>query len=142
MTAIRDIEAMMKAVGTVVLDHLKTALAPIKERLTSLESQVKEIPAGADGFDLESFDLSLKEDGRTLVFSFKDDKREVIKEVTLPVVLDAGQYKAGTTYHQGDGVTHGGSYWIAQSDTDSKPGESPDWRLAVKKGRDGTSRTA
>lgn len=139
MTAIRDIEAMMKAVGTVVLDHLKHALTPIKERLSSLEHQVKEIPAGANGFDLESFDLSLKEDGRTLVFSFKDDKREVVKELTLPVLLDAGQYKAGS-YQKGDGVTHGGSFWIAQSDTDSKPGESPDWRLAVKKGRDGTNR--
>ena len=36
----------------------------------------------------------------------------------------------------GDGG-NGGSVWIAQADTKAKPDGSADWRLAVKKGRDG-----
>lgn len=44
---------------------------------------------------------------------------------------------SGGSYEQGDGVTFAGSFWIAQKDTSSKPGESSDWRLAVKRGQDG-----
>jgi hypothetical protein len=41
-------------------------------------------------------------------------------------------------YRKGDGVTWGGSFWIAQKDApEGRPGLSDDWRLAVKKGRDG-----
>jgi hypothetical protein len=34
-------------------------------------------------------------------------------------------------------VTFGGQWYIAQTKTKAKPGESPDWRLAVRRGRDG-----
>jgi hypothetical protein len=37
----------------------------------------------------------------------------------------------------GDAVSHGGSLFIAQGDTNAKPGKSDDWRLAVKRGADG-----
>ncbi|UJF37672.1 hypothetical protein JKV45_21415 [Pseudomonas aeruginosa] len=65
---------------------------------------------------------------------------EVRKSVSVPVVIDRGVFKAGSEYKSGDGVTWGGSYWIAQKDApEGKPGEpgSEGWRLAVKKGRDG-----
>jgi hypothetical protein len=53
-------------------------------------------------------------------------------------VIDRGVFKDGTEYDKGDGVTWGGSFWIAQRDTQSKPDAgNGDWRLAVKKGRDG-----
>ena len=56
---------------------------------------------------------------------------------SMPVVLDAGYYREGDAYEKGDGVTFGGSYWIAQSLTRTKPEIGNDeWRLAVKKGRD------
>jgi collagen type III alpha len=41
-------------------------------------------------------------------------------------------------YTVGDGVTRGGSLWIAEAETSEVPGEgSTKWRLAVKKGQDG-----
>lgn len=62
---------------------------------------------------------------------------EITRKAILPVVLDAGFYQEGKTYQPGDGVTFGGSYWIAKADTGTKPGTgNDDWRLAVKKGRD------
>lgn len=59
----------------------------------------------------------------------------------LPLVMDAGFYREGEAYEKGDGVTFAGSYWIAQKDTETKPEIGcPDWRLAVKKGRDAKAR--
>jgi len=56
----------------------------------------------------------------------------------VPAVLDRGVYKATQTYDKGDGVTFGGSFWIAQAETSEKPGDgATKWRLAVKAGRDG-----
>jgi hypothetical protein len=56
----------------------------------------------------------------------------------MPIVLDRGIYKPETEYLKGDGVTWAGSWWIAQIDKPAdKPGVSEQWRLAVKRGRDG-----
>jgi collagen type III alpha len=56
----------------------------------------------------------------------------------LPLVLDRGVYQPTKRYEKGDGVTFGGSFWIAQGDTSEKPGDGATaWRLAVKRGRDG-----
>jgi hypothetical protein len=44
-------------------------------------------------------------------------------------VWDQGEFK------QHNMVTHGGSLWIALCDTVGKPGETDDWQLAVKRGR-------
>lgn len=55
----------------------------------------------------------------------------------VPAVIDRGVFREETKYLKGDGCTFGGSYWIAQkSSPEGKPGQSDDWRLAVKKGRD------
>jgi collagen type III alpha len=71
--------------------------------------------------------------GRTLVFSFGGK----VREVKTALVLDAGVWKEGASYAAGDGVTLGGSFFIAQVETATKPGKSDDWRLAVKRGSDG-----
>lgn len=92
---------------------------------------------GRDGFNLEDFDV--KQNGRRITLSFKRDDVQIEREIRWPGVIDAGIFKAGTVYETGDGVTYGGSYWIAQKDApEGKPGDGGDgWRLAVKKGRDG-----
>ncbi len=71
--------------------------------------------------------------GRTLKWSVAGQ----IHEVKTAVVLDAGIWKDGNVYVAGDGVTHGGSWWIAKQETAEKPGKSDAWRLAVKRGNDG-----
>ena len=40
-------------------------------------------------------------------------------------------------FRRGDAVTFGGSLFIAQCDTTAKPESGADWKLAVKRGRDG-----
>ncbi|WP_295808909.1 hypothetical protein [uncultured Nitratireductor sp.] len=91
---------------------------------------------GADGLGFD--DLEVVHDGkRTFTFRFAKGEKVTEFPFTLPVVLDCGVFKSGETYAAGDGVTWGGSFWIAQKDTTDKPGEGDGWRLAVKKGRDG-----
>ena len=120
-------------------------------------------PAGLDGKNGErgakgdpgrnASDLTLIEDmieqrvGRALktaTFTTPDGGRtwrwamgETVHEIKTAIVLDAGVWKEGTSYVAGDGVTSGGSFFIAQADTTAKPGKSDDWRLAVKRGNDG-----
>lgn len=50
---------------------------------------------------------------------------------------DKGVWKPGI-FRKWNVVTFGGSIWIAQRDTTVKPGDGADWRLAVKRGRDGS----
>lgn len=63
---------------------------------------------------------------------------ESSKEFTVPGVEDKGIFREGDEYLKGDGVTFGGSWFLAQKDAPAgKPGSSEDWRLAAKRGRDG-----
>lgn len=80
---------------------------------------------------------------RITIKMIKTDGQAITKSVNVPVVLDRGVYRDGTLYEKGDGVTWGGSFWIAQMDCRyTKPGESGEgeakaWRLSIKSGRDG-----
>jgi hypothetical protein len=47
-----------------------------------------------------------------------------------------GVHCDGQEYRRGSCVTHGGSMWIATTDTAERPGRSSAWKLAVKHGRD------
>lgn len=84
------------------------------------------------GADLRTFGLAVR-------FT---DGAVATKAFTLPVVLDKGIWRA-QGYEPGDGVTWGGSFWIAQKQaeeghTPGAPGDdSGVWRLAVKTGRPG-----
>jgi hypothetical protein len=48
-----------------------------------------------------------------------------------------GVWEAGQAYGIGDFVTHAGSLWACRAPTEARPGTSPAWTLAVKRGRDG-----
>jgi integrin beta 3 len=93
---------------------------------------------GRDGLSIE--DLSAEFDGEhtlTLRFARGDAVKEI--PVRFPNPVDQGVFREGKPYLRGDGVTYGGSWWIAQKDA---PEGKPDagngsWRLAVKHGRDG-----
>lgn len=141
--------------GEAVAAAINAATAPLLEKIKSLEAQqeaqfikleqraaemVKSLPLPADGKDgrdgVGFDDLEVEYDGKKTV-TFRLTRGDVEKsfDLVLPIVLDAGIYKEGAAYQAGDGVTWGGSFWIAQKDTTSKP-DSGDWRLAVKRGRD------
>lgn len=93
---------------------------------------------GRDAFELEGLSATKEEDGRTITFEFRRGDQVQKHAITFDVVLDRGVYAPEAAYVKGDGVTFGGSWWIAQKDApDCKPGEGEGWRLAVKRGRDG-----
>jgi integrin beta 3 len=77
--------------------------------------------------------ITTPDGGRTLRLTIGD----TVHEIRTAIVLDAGVWREGATYVAGDGVTLGGSFFIAQAETSAKPGKSDDWRLAVKRGSDG-----
>ncbi len=47
-----------------------------------------------------------------------------------------GVYSPSETYTRGQLATWGGSVYLAKADTTSKPGESVDWQMIVKRGAD------
>ncbi|HBO3004324.1 TPA: hypothetical protein L4R59_000977 [Pseudomonas aeruginosa] len=107
----------------------------------TLEKAADRMPKPKDGRDalpLESFDLALGEDGRTVTVKMQAGETVIKKSVKIASVMDRGVYSAEKGYEKGDGTTYGGCYWIAQKDAPAgAPGASADWRMAVKKGRDG-----
>jgi len=97
--------------------------------LTFLQDYVVEQVSRA----IKTASVTTSDGGRTLRWAIG----ETVHEITTAIVLDAGVWKEGTAYVAGDGVTLGGSFFIAQSATTAKPGKSDEWRLAVKRGTDG-----
>lgn len=91
---------------------------------------------GRDGFSLEH--LSIEHDGeRTVTFRLRSGDVEVAQPIDFPTLIYRDIYKEGETYQRGDTVTWGGSLFIAKEQTADRPGISPAWRLACKRGRDG-----
>lgn len=78
---------------------------------------------------------------RTLIRKTHLTNGQVIETVmTMPTILDKGVYRNENSYSKFDAVTLGGSLFIAQKDgPEGAPGSSPDWRLAVKRGRDAST---
>jgi hypothetical protein len=97
--------------------------------LTYLEDRVAE----QIGRAFKTASVTTADGGRTLRWAIG----ETVHEIKTAIVLDAGVWKEGAAYVAGDGVTLGGSFFIAQADTSAKPGKSDEWRLAVKRGTDG-----
>lgn len=104
-----------------------------------IKDELAKIPVpkdGVDGFSLEDFSADVSEDGKTVTLKFERGNLKKSIELIFPVVV----YKEIWTereYEKGDAVTYGGSLWIARKETNGKPGISSDWKLSVKRGRDG-----
>lgn len=94
---------------------------------------------GRDALALEHFDLALAEDGRTVTVKMQAGETVVEKSVKIAAVIDKGVYKHDGVFEKGDGVSYGGSFWIAKCDEPKGvPGTGEtDWRCAVKAGRPG-----
>lgn len=89
---------------------------------------------GADGLPVENLDLTL--DGCKLVIGYHTRGGVIEKSVELPLPEYKGVYSEKEQYEKGAFVTHGGSVWHCNAPTSDKPGNSENWTLAVKKGRD------
>lgn len=94
---------------------------------------------GRDALTLEDFGITLADDGRTVTVKMQAGETVIEKSVKIAAVIDRETFKHDGTYEKGDGVSYGGSFWIAKCDAPKGvPGSGEtDWRCAVKKGRDG-----
>jgi len=156
----RHLEALLEGIAPVVREAIAQATAPLLARIAQLEAMPREAgPPGRDGRDgqpgvpgaagldgkdgldgLGFDDLSVEHDGeRLLTLSFTRGEQVKQFPVVFPIPLYRGVWKEGA-FAKGDGVTLGGHVWIARCDTSAKPGDSEDWKLAVKRGRDGRDR--
>lgn len=104
-----------------------------------LQRAVENMPKPKDGKDGLGFDdLAVEDNGEGNV-TIKFQRGEAVKEFNLH--FPCFKYRGVWTeqaYREGDGVTFGGSLWLAKKESpEGKPGQSGDWQLAVKKGRDG-----
>jgi hypothetical protein len=62
---------------------------------------------------------------------------ETVDEYKFPAMIYRGLWKEDETYNAGDVVTRSGAMWHCNKDNpEGKPGDSEDWQLCVKKGRD------
>ncbi len=107
-------------------------------QITLSNGEVKDlgVVVGKDGADFT--DATIEYDGeRTLTIRGRGG--EITKR--LPIPMDRGYYRDGMHCEKGDIVTHDGNAWVAQKDTKARPGQDvkEDWRLMVRKGRDGES---
>lgn len=104
-----------------------------------IERLVSEIPTPKDGLGFD--DLAVEYDGERGI-NLRFEKGDVVREfpITMPIVIDRGVWQErgieGAGYKTGDGVSWGGSFYIARKDTFAKPDDYESWRLSVKRGRD------
>ncbi len=111
------------------------------EVMTTITKAVEALPKpkdGVDGIGFDNMDILFDEETKELVVSGEYGDRAKQWKLFVPVLVDRGVFdeKHGR-YLKGDGVTYGGSFWIAQKETDARPGIDDNWRLSVKKGKDG-----
>jgi hypothetical protein len=128
------------------------ATDPLKEEIRSLKTQLEtrsvqgvEGPPGKDGKDgADGKDGRDGTDGKPgergadgMVTEAEVDAKIEARMADIQVRTFAdiykGVYKPGESYTRSNVTTWGGSLWLALSDTRSKPGETPDWKLVVKK---------
>jgi len=130
---------------SVTLDDLKPTMdawALSFERYANgvLQRAIEMMPKpkdGNDGFSLD--DLQMSFDGeRKLTLKFERGALSKSLDIVMPTILDKGVFREDGAYVKNDGVTFGGSFYIVQKDEpQGKPGQSDDFRLSVKRGRDG-----
>lgn len=95
---------------------------------------------GKDALSLKDFEIALSDDCRTMTVSLTDGENTVERSIHFPALVYQGVWKQGDEAKPGDVKTYDGSMWVCLKETKGKPGEySGDWRLAVKRGRNGKS---
>lgn len=140
----RVVELDQKHAGTV--ESVSRDLSAVRERVAVAEVRAfTPGPAGAagrdghDGVDGVSYDeltATLEHDRTIVLRAAKGDRVKEVGSLTVPFMIFRGTW-VEKDYEPGDVVNWAGSGWHCQAPTKAKPGESPDWKLFVKRGQDG-----
>lgn len=114
---------------------------------TITSGRIKSIDGG-NYFDLASGKFLIGNDSNSLDWNVTNPDKLTIKGgivqspsgAAFPVPAYRGAYQSGTTYYQGDQVTHGGQSWIYISETPTSgntPADNQFWDLSTAKGDKG-----
>ena len=106
-------------------------------RIAILDLQQRKVSWFNESAGIEAFDVETEDSGRFLVVRITFGGQTYEKRLQLGTVIYRGVYSNGMKAMMGDSVTFGGNYWTAMEDTEDKPGDSPAWKLVVRRGRDG-----
>lgn len=88
------------------------------------------MPTPKDGLPAEA--ISIEQNERELTITVGDSK----KTIRIDSLIYRGVWAQGS-FEKGDCVTYDGSLWVAQKETNEAPATCQDWKLAVKRGRNG-----
>lgn len=146
--AIRDeiSELIRRQVNGLVEASVLAKMIELERRVTELAGEaidkIEKPRDGADGKDgasLTDMDVTVDDDYlMTVKLVVGDQVLEKTFQLEVPRYL--GVYKPDTLYKRGSFVTHSGSLYAAMVDTTDRPRtDSKSWRLAVKRGRDGSN---
>lgn len=128
---------LVSRVGPIIESEVRRWEIDFERRASDILSRaIENTPKPKDGNSIEDFDVELLDDD-TIVISMKINGEIVQRSIELPIPLYHGVYQPGKLYKRGAMVTFSGSVFSALKNTEAKPGESTDWQLAVKRGRDG-----
>lgn len=124
--------------------RLKKQQAEIKERIVKADTGKKASRLWVRGL----FDAFLESLGNQMVaplvkrIKALEDELAKVREQKGFTFADIyrGGYARGEQYKRGDVVTNSGNLWLCMKDSGHEPGVNDDWRLIVKKGRDGRGR--
>lgn len=131
--------AMREFIRVAVELEVKKAM-PVIPEIRSVEPVVgppgKDGVAGKDGIDGK--DGVPGKDGANGIATREELKaaaQEVFADFQVRTFADVwqGTYKNGELYNRGLLTTWGGSLWLSMAETRARPGETPDWKLVVKK---------
>jgi hypothetical protein len=157
-----ELDADHKQIGGIVAGEIRSALDSLRKEVPQLAAPTFRLNEdgeliaknqngetfnvgkvrGNDGLGLD--DIEVDYDGeRRISFKMRGAGRETEpRTFVLPISIYRGVWQQDQTYEKGDNVTWAGSIWVAQTDTAAKPETNSDWKLAVKRGRDGKDRVA
>jgi len=155
-----EMAALMRGVGAAIKKHLETfnsrvsdlerfaksghpiessaALENTCAKKTDLEDHTQIILS--DFLGLEARIKLLEKNSGIPAAGVKDSQEleaRVAKLESRPLIQYRGIWESGVEYQRGNLVTHNGSMFFCWHDTRAKPGESEDFQLCVKRGRDG-----
>lgn len=147
---ITELGALVRGLAPALREYVMSSQKSLSDRLAALETsdlipgeKGAPGPIGPKGTDGKDGAPGLGFDDLDLVFDelrgylLRCQRGTQLKEWAIPIPFDAGVWQTGRIYPKGAGVTVKGAWWIAQKDTAERPGDSRDWRLSVKGGRDG-----
>ena len=132
---VEDIRGLFEA------EQAKWALDFERRAADVLQRAIDRMPKprdGTDGIGVEDMEFESIDDLTFEIRWLREGKIVKTHQHRFATPHDKGVWKPDVDYRRGAGVSWGGSWFIAQVDhPQGKPEQSKEWRMAVKRGRDG-----